>query len=216
MKRSQPIKWNNHSHHLCNLQIKKLADLIKDTFPREAGLGWDIQKMHEMMAVANDFNNFGCTSNFDASAREMLLQTFVKVPGCAARHTTNQEFMESLAVREHKRNALQHAIQFLELKRIFVPKCGREQNELDESFSAKPPHADDASEEQPANLNDNKSVTTDLLDHDNEESSVSSDQDVEQDMSNCAEGMHANFGKCNAHWDWELLFSGNEGRHETI
>lgn len=74
LKRSKSLMMNDRLEKECLQQVRRLVEDIKVNFPRHAGNGWNIQKLHETMHAARDIKPFGLASNFDAGIGELLLQ----------------------------------------------------------------------------------------------------------------------------------------------
>jgi len=207
MKRSQPIKWSDNLQSKYDKEVRELVDLVKDKFPRKAGLGWDIQKIHEMMGVVDDVRRFGCTSNYDAAIGEMLLQTFIKLPGSTARHSSHDDFIMSLAVRECERDVLQQAIRCLESQGTFLPLYGRNRATEDNQDNI----ATNEDHLLPPSLADvGDYACQDDIDEDCPSSNSTTNKD-ENPPRESIDGIRASYKKCNVNWDWQIHFDGTEG-----
>ena len=99
MKRSKTLPMNSRLENKYLRRVKALVDDIKSCFPREAGNGWNIQKLHETMHVVRDISRFGVAPNFDAGIGESLLQHFAKHPGSTTKYVAQIQFQESIAIR---------------------------------------------------------------------------------------------------------------------
>ena len=102
LKRGHPYRWNDRLESLYQNRVIELMKDIMRHFPREAGNGWKIQKMHELLHLVPDIKRFGSPSNFDAGIGELLLQAFAKHPASTSRSLSPDQYMESIATRYHE------------------------------------------------------------------------------------------------------------------
>ena len=61
--------------------VGKLIKWIKKYFPRNEGDGWNVPKMHALLRLPLNVQEFGCAENFFGGTGETTLQTSLKKPG---------------------------------------------------------------------------------------------------------------------------------------
>ena len=98
LKTGHPLKWNNCIETVCKQRVKELISDVTMHFPREAGHGWKMQKLHKSLHLVPAMKHFGCSSNFDAGIGKLLLQLFAKHPASTARSSTPNQFMKAMAL----------------------------------------------------------------------------------------------------------------------
>ena len=72
--------------------IRKMLAMVKCYMPRKSGLGWSIQKFHDLLHVAVDIERFGSPKNFDAGPLESSLHFWVKKLPPLHRHMATMLF----------------------------------------------------------------------------------------------------------------------------
>ena len=106
----------------CLCRVKALVTDIKSCFPREAGNGWNTQKLHKRMHTVRDISRFGLPSNFDAGTGKLLLQHFAKHPASTSKCVVQIQFQESIAMRHREHETMQKAQAHLEMTGHVFPK----------------------------------------------------------------------------------------------
>jgi hypothetical protein len=58
-----------------------LINLIKESFPRDGGWGWNLPKMHAFAKMPHNMLKFGSANNFSGNRGEQALKEIVKDHG---------------------------------------------------------------------------------------------------------------------------------------
>ncbi len=109
--------------------IKVMLDQIKLYLPRVTGMGWNIQKFHDITHLPDDIVRFGSPQNTDAGSGERSLKYFAKLVASTSQKREGK-FDAQVASRLHERSTISRA------KRITDP--------LNEWESPKSQDVDDA------------------------------------------------------------------------
>jgi hypothetical protein len=86
--------------------IRKMLAMVKCYMPRKSGLGWSIQKFHDLLHVAVDIERFGSPKNFDAGPLESSLRFWAKKPASTAQTRGYNTFLKQTSQRLHEYHAL--------------------------------------------------------------------------------------------------------------
>ena len=78
-----------------------MLNKIKLWVPRLDGMGWNIQKFHDISHLIDDMARYGSPSNFDAGQGERSLKHFAKHPGRTSQKRDGL-FAKQVANRIHK------------------------------------------------------------------------------------------------------------------
>jgi len=222
MKRSESLPMNSRLEKKYLSRVKVLVEDIKKCFPREAGNGWNIQKLHETMHVVRDTVRFGLPQNFDAGIGELLLQHFAKHPASTSKCVTQIQFQESIAIRNREFETMRKAAAHMDTN-------DEEDNEDEEddilmSSSRRESLITNSLNEEATNEEDNANLEV-IRDVDESSQIVQNDEDVNDDEDDDAidesieDSNHIaiseNSSKTNTYkpltkqWDWKLEFRGN-------
>ena len=108
-------KWVNDPHETEEVEdstalVGEMIDAIKKCFPRLAGNGWDIPKMHSLAKMTHYMLKFGVAKNFSGQIGERVLKTVVKE---VAENTQRRPsvFAEQCAQRMYEQMVLNHAME---------------------------------------------------------------------------------------------------------
>ena len=95
--------WNlddNREMRKATRSVEALVEFICSSISREAGQGWNISKMHELLHITRLIDYFGSPLNFDSASCERMHKDVAKKPGraCQMRHATfNMQAAKRLA-----------------------------------------------------------------------------------------------------------------------
>jgi hypothetical protein len=81
--------------------IRALLDMIRQRLPRNEGNGWQLQKYHELLHLADDISRFGAPRNTDAGPGERSLKFFAKRQAGTSQKRSSV-FLEQVAARLHE------------------------------------------------------------------------------------------------------------------
>lgn len=100
-KRGAPYKWStpNEDESRIRLMIRQMLHMIVVLFPRTEGMGWHIQKFHELLHMPSDMRQYGCPQNYDTGPPESSLIVFAKIPAKTAAKSGFEIFSETVALR---------------------------------------------------------------------------------------------------------------------
>ena len=87
----------------------KMMALLKYYLPRKAGLGWKIQKVHDIFHVPLDVDRYGSPKNYDAGPLESALRFWAKYPALTAQTRGYNEFVSQVANRLHEYHVMAKA-----------------------------------------------------------------------------------------------------------
>ena len=80
-------------------EIRRYVGAITEFLPRMTGQGWFLQKIHEIMHIVRDMDEFGAVMNFDCGVWESLLRFLATRPGRLVRSTSVHSFLMALNQR---------------------------------------------------------------------------------------------------------------------
>jgi hypothetical protein len=108
-KSKEAIPWNCNSKEKLLYSIRKMIRLVKTVLPRKDGNNWKIQKLHELLHIPEDVENFGSPKNFDCGILENRL---IHVGKHNSKHTQKRGpsvFTAQLAQRIHEQQCIEKA-----------------------------------------------------------------------------------------------------------
>jgi hypothetical protein len=108
-KSEEKIPWNATSKDKLLFSIRKMIRLVRLVLPREDGNNWKIQKLHELMHIAEDVENFGSPKNFDCGILENRLIHVGKHNSKFTQKRGPSVFTKQLAQRIHEQQCIEKA-----------------------------------------------------------------------------------------------------------
>ena len=89
--------------------LRRLLALVKTYMPRMNGLGWAIQKFHDMLRLSENMEEFADPGNYDAENGERALKYWAKLPAETSQKCGSGEFPKQCALRHIERADLDKA-----------------------------------------------------------------------------------------------------------
>jgi hypothetical protein len=114
-KSKESIAWNNTSKEKLLFSIRKMIRLVRFVLPREQGNNWKIQKLHELLHIPEDVDNFGSPKNFDCGILENRLIHVGKHNSKFTQKRGPSVFTEQLAQRIHEQQCINKANRCLQV-----------------------------------------------------------------------------------------------------
>jgi hypothetical protein len=115
-KSTDPIVWNHvTSRNSVLYSIRKMIRLVKKVLPRDIGNGWKIQKLHELLHIPFDVENFGSPKNFDCGIWENRLIHVGKHNSKFTQKRGPEIFTQQLAARIHEQQCFAKAKRCLDI-----------------------------------------------------------------------------------------------------
>jgi hypothetical protein len=108
-KSKESIPWNATSKSKLLFSIRKMIRLVRSVLPREEGHKWKIQKLHELLHIPEDVDNFGSPKNFDCGILENRLIHVGKHNSKFTQKRGPAVFTEQLAQRIHEQQCINKA-----------------------------------------------------------------------------------------------------------
>jgi len=106
-------KWVHESNTINEIDratnlLDELLTMIQKCFPRQAGNGWCIPKMHSMAKMLHYMKQFGSAKNFSGQVGERVLKSIVKNHAHQTQRRVNV-FATQVAQREFETHVYRHA-----------------------------------------------------------------------------------------------------------
>ena len=113
-KRGAPYEWSDPDASQKNIliRIRTMMAMLVMRLPRTSGKGWELQKFHDLLHVAQDMGEFGSPQNVDAGPGESSLKQWAKYPAKTTQKRGHAVFNRQLAARVHERSC------FMKLMRL--------------------------------------------------------------------------------------------------
>jgi hypothetical protein len=107
-------RWVNESHTRSQIRksrklLGELITLIQECFPRTAGWGWNLPKMHAFAKMPHYMLRFGSANNFSGQIGERALKAIVK-DHAARTQRRPATFAEQCAIREFESNVIKYVM----------------------------------------------------------------------------------------------------------
>lgn len=107
-KADKPISNWNKPHF--DAAMRRMLSMVNLYLPRKTGNGWKLQKVHDLLHLAEDTDRFGSARNFDAGIGESHLRPFAKLYALTALKKGYVSFLKSVAKRAEEFEAVQKAM----------------------------------------------------------------------------------------------------------
>jgi hypothetical protein len=114
-KSTVPVPWNDASKSTLKESIVKMLNKVIVTLPRVEGNGWKIQKLHELLHIPEDVQNFGSPKNFDTGIMENRLIHVGKINAKTTQKRGPIIFTRQLADRIYQQQCFDKAKRCLNL-----------------------------------------------------------------------------------------------------
>ena len=99
-----------------SMAIRSLYRVITRTFPRKAGNGWNLQKVHDPMHVASEILEFGSPMNYDCGCPESGLKSWALLHARTSQNRGQTAFLRQVTTRISETDSLRMAMSRLGLE----------------------------------------------------------------------------------------------------
>jgi len=122
-KRGAPFDLSTEEKQ-CNisLAIRSLYRVITRTFPRKAGNGWNLQKVHDPMHVVSEIMEFGSPMNYDCGCPESGLKSWALLHARTSQNRGQTAFLKQVTTRISDTDSLRNAMSRLGLDHASTDK----------------------------------------------------------------------------------------------